>query len=89
MIKPGWRGRFYEDFEVDDVYQSRVGRTLTEADNIWFTLLTNNPNQIHFNAEYAPDGVRPPAGEQHAHLGHRHRAERNRCQRKRVCPGLG
>ena len=52
-IKPGWEGRFFEDFEVGDVYRSRLGRTVTEADNIWFTLLTNNTNQLHFNIEYA------------------------------------
>lgn len=48
-----WRGRFYEDFDVGDVFRSRLGRTLTETDNIWFTNLTMNTNQIHFNAEYA------------------------------------
>jgi itaconyl-CoA hydratase len=52
-VKPGWQGRFFEDFEVGDVYRSSMGRTITENDNIWFTLLTNNPNQIHFNDEYA------------------------------------
>lgn len=52
-IKQGWEGRYYEDFEVGDVYRSRLGRTITETDNIWFTLLTNNTNQIHFNSEYA------------------------------------
>ena len=52
-VKPGWEGRFFEDFEVGDVYRSRLGRTVTEADNTWFTLLTNNTNQIHFNTEYA------------------------------------
>ena len=51
-IKPGWEGRYFEDFEVGDVYRCRLGRTVTEADNIWFTLLTNNTNQIHFNNEY-------------------------------------
>ena len=51
-VKPGWEGRYFEDFEVGDVYQCRLGRTVTEADNIWFTLLTNNTNQIHFNNEY-------------------------------------
>ena len=52
-LKVGWEGRFLEDFEVGDVYRSAIGRTVTEADNIWFTLLTNNDNQIHFNDEYA------------------------------------
>ncbi len=51
--KAGWEGRFFEDFEVGDVYKSRIGRTITQADNIWFTLLTNNTNQIHFNRHYA------------------------------------
>ena len=52
-VKPGWEGRFFEDFQVGDIYRCRLGRTVTEADNIWFTLLTNNTNQIHFNSEYA------------------------------------
>ena len=48
-----WRGRFYEDLEIGDVYRSRIGRTISEADNVWFTCLTMNTNQIHFNAPYA------------------------------------
>jgi itaconyl-CoA hydratase len=48
-----WDGRYFEDFEVGDVFRSRLGRTISEADNTWFTLLTMNTNQIHFNAEYA------------------------------------
>ena len=48
-----WRGRFFEDFDVGDVFRSRLGRTITDADNVWFTCLTLNTNQIHFNAEYA------------------------------------
>jgi itaconyl-CoA hydratase len=48
-----WRGRFFEDFEVGDVYRSRLGRTITETDNTWFTALTMNTNQIHFNAAFA------------------------------------
>ena len=52
-IKEGWVGRFFEDFEVGDIYRCRIGRTITETYNIQFTLLTNNTNQIHFNADYA------------------------------------
>ncbi|MCL4351858.1 MAG: MaoC family dehydratase, partial [Firmicutes bacterium] len=37
MIYDGWRGRFYEDFVVGDVYRHPLGRTIIEADNIWFT----------------------------------------------------
>lgn len=52
-IKDGWKGRYYEDFEVGDVYRHPLGRTISEADNSWFTLLTMNTNQNHFNAHYA------------------------------------
>jgi acyl dehydratase len=52
-IKPTWQGRFYEDFSVGDVYRHRLGRTISEADNTWFTLLTCNTNPSHFNVEYA------------------------------------
>ncbi len=53
QLRKGWVGRFLEDFEVGDVYRCRFGRTVTEADNIQFTLLTCNTNQIHFNNDYA------------------------------------
>lgn len=46
-------GRYFEDFRVGDVYEHRPGRTITEADNIWFTLLTMNTHPLHFDAEYA------------------------------------
>jgi len=48
-IKEGWAGRYYEDFEVGDVYRHRLGRTVTATDNIWFTLLTQNSNPVHFD----------------------------------------
>jgi itaconyl-CoA hydratase len=48
-----WRGRFFDDFEIGDVFQSRLGRTITETDNVWFTCLTLNTNQVHFNNEFA------------------------------------
>jgi acyl dehydratase len=48
-----WRGRFYEDFAVGDVYRSRFGRTVTQADNIWFTCLTMNTNPMHFDGPLA------------------------------------
>ena len=46
-------GRDYEDFVVGDVYEHRPGRTITEADNIWFTLLTMNLHPAHFDSAYA------------------------------------
>ena len=46
-------GRYLEDFKVGDVYEHRPGRTITESDNTWFTLLTMNQHPIHFDAAYA------------------------------------
>jgi itaconyl-CoA hydratase len=46
-------GRYYEDFEVGAIYEHPLGRTITAADNAWFTLLTMNTNQMHFNDHYA------------------------------------
>jgi acyl dehydratase len=55
QVRDGWQGRFYEDFEVGDVYRHPLGRTVGEADNTWFTLLTMNTNQAHFNAQVGAD----------------------------------
>ena len=46
-------GRYYEDFAAGDTYKHWPGRTLTAADNTWFTLLTMNQHPIHFDEEYA------------------------------------
>ena len=46
-------GRYFEDFVVGDVYEHRPGRTISEADNSWFTLLTMNTHPLHFDAAYA------------------------------------
>jgi acyl dehydratase len=46
-------GRYYEDFVIGDVYEHRPGRTISETDNTWFTLLTMNTHPLHFDAEYA------------------------------------
>jgi len=46
-------GRYLEDFTVGDVYEHRPGRTITESDNTWFTLLTMNQHPLHFDKEYA------------------------------------
>jgi len=51
-----WResfGRYFEEFEIGDVYEHRPGRTISETDNTWFTLLTMNKHPLHFDAEYA------------------------------------
>ena len=52
-VKEGWTGRFYEDFEVGDIYEHPLGRAVTTTDNIWFTLLTQNTAPIHFDHHYS------------------------------------
>src|SRR6266851_5657352 len=46
-------GLYFEDFEPGDVFEHRPGRTILDADNVWFTLLTLNVQQVHFDAAYA------------------------------------
>ena len=58
MIKQGWQGRFFEDFEVGDVYEHPLGRTVLPVDNSWFTLLTQNtapgaPSSIQISPPWA------------------------------------
>ena len=57
QVSPGrWResfGRYYEDFNIGDIYEHRPGRTISETDNTWFTLLTMNQHPLHFDAAYA------------------------------------
>lgn len=46
-------GRYYEEFALGDTYKHWPGRTITAADNTWFTLLTMNQHPLHFDEEYA------------------------------------
>ncbi|HET9217508.1 MAG TPA: MaoC family dehydratase [Terriglobia bacterium] len=52
-LKKSWAGRRYEDFEVGDLYEHPLGRTVLAADNTWFTLLTMNTQPLHFDHHYA------------------------------------
>jgi itaconyl-CoA hydratase len=46
-------GLYWEDFEPGDVFEHRPGRTVLDTDNVYFTLLTLNVQQVHFDAAYA------------------------------------
>jgi itaconyl-CoA hydratase len=48
-----YQGRWFEEFVVGDVYEHRPGRTISEADNTWFTLLTMNTHPLHFDHAFA------------------------------------
>jgi itaconyl-CoA hydratase len=52
-VQQGWEGRYFEDFAVGDVYRHPLGSTVSETDNAWFTMLTQNTARVHFDAHYA------------------------------------
>lgn len=54
-IVSGWQGRYYENFEVGDIYKHPYGRTVTETDDVWITNVTMNLNPMHFNEAYAAE----------------------------------
>lgn len=56
-VEQDWTGRFFEDFEEGVRYEHAGGRTVDGTDNAWFTLLTNNNNEIHYNSDYAQAGL--------------------------------
>ena len=47
--------RRFEDFSVGDTHRSAIGRTVTETDNLLFTMLSLNTNELHFNEEAAKE----------------------------------
>jgi hypothetical protein len=47
-VKEAWRGRFFEDFEVSDVYEHPLGRMISTTDNFWFTLISQNTAPMLF-----------------------------------------
>lgn len=56
-VERDWEGRWYEDFSPGARYEHTDGRTIEASDNAWFTLLTNNSNQVHYNSHYAAQGL--------------------------------
>jgi itaconyl-CoA hydratase len=46
-------GLYWEDFAPGDIFEHRPGRTILDVDNVYFTLLTLNTQQVHFDAAYA------------------------------------
>lgn len=45
--------RYFEDFTPGQTFKHWPGRTISEFDNTWFTLMTMNSNPLHFDAAYA------------------------------------
>jgi acyl dehydratase len=46
-------GLYFEEFSVGQTFKHPIRRTVTEADNVFFTAMTHNPAQLHLDAEYA------------------------------------
>ncbi len=45
-------GLYFEEFSVGQKFEHTIRRTITEADNVWFSALTHNPAPLHLDAEY-------------------------------------
>ncbi len=45
-------GLYFEDFNIGQTFKHPIHRTITEADNVWFSTLTHNPAPLHLDAEY-------------------------------------
>ncbi len=48
-------GLYFEEFSVGQKFEHTIRRTITEADNVWFSALTHNPSPLHLDAEYMKD----------------------------------
>jgi acyl dehydratase len=48
-------GLYFEEFSVGQIFDHALRRTITEADNVWFSALTHNPAPLHLDAEYCKD----------------------------------
>jgi itaconyl-CoA hydratase len=54
-VVPGWTGRLFEDFNVGDIYYHPFGKTVTDSDNQWFTLMTQNVAKTHVDSHFAKE----------------------------------
>ena len=45
-------GLYFEEFEIGQVFEHPIRRTITEADNVLISTLTHNPAALHLDEEY-------------------------------------
>ena len=50
-------GKYFEELEVGLTFEHEPGRTVTETDNLLFTALTQNPQPLHLDAEFAAQSI--------------------------------
>jgi acyl dehydratase len=53
VVVTGWEGRTFEDFQPGDIYNHPFGKTITDADNHWLTLMTQNVAKAHVDDNFA------------------------------------
>lgn len=46
------RGRYFEEFEIGEVFEHPIRRTVTEMDNVLFSALTHNPQPLHIDRHF-------------------------------------
>jgi acyl dehydratase len=46
-------GYYLEEFELGQVFRHPITRTVTESDNVWFSVMTMNPQQLHIDFDFA------------------------------------
>jgi acyl dehydratase len=46
-------GLYFEEFQIGQIFRHPIRRTITEADNVWFSAITHNPAALHLDEEYA------------------------------------
>ena len=45
-------GLYFDELSVGQVFRHEIRRTITEADNVWFSAVTHNPSYLHLDEEY-------------------------------------
>ena len=45
-------GVYFDELKLGQIFKHPIRRTITEADNVWFSALTHNPAQLHLDEEY-------------------------------------
>ncbi|MCO5161134.1 MAG: MaoC family dehydratase [Mesorhizobium sp.] len=45
-------GLYFDELEVGQIFRHEIRRTITEADNVWFSAITHNPAYLHLDEEY-------------------------------------
>jgi acyl dehydratase len=45
-------GLYFDELSIGQVFHHPLRRTITEADNVWFSAITHNPALLHLDEDY-------------------------------------